>query len=213
MRQLKMLFYGAALIMILGVGLKSVVYAGSNTSPAVTTNANDDVTIAWNYIGQGNIPTILAKRYDGSGAPIDNAEFPVSSPFAAPSIFNYGPDIATDSANNSVVVWCSYEFSSPGENIKIVYTRLSPPRETSRAEEDPQVISILPQQDEEDIEINLLNIPFSPVVAIDSEDNMAIAWSYYDFKTTENGIYLVVVGSDGTESEPVTVVDNTEEYT
>jgi hypothetical protein len=56
-------------------------------------------------------------------------------------------------------------------------------------------------------------MPFSPVVAIDSEDNMAIAWSYYDFKTTENGIYLVVVGSDGTESEPVTVVDNTEEYT
>jgi len=210
MRQLKMLFYGAVLIMILGVGLKSVVYADSNTSPAVATNANDEVTIAWNYMGQGNIPTILAKRYDGSGAPIDNAEFPVSSPFAAPSIFNYGPDIATDSANNSVVVWCSYEFSSPGENIKVVYTRLSSPNETSLAEEESQGISILPQQDDEAVEINLFNIPFSPVVAIDSEDNMAIAWSYYDFKTTENGIYLTVVGSDGTAIEPVKVVDNTE---
>lgn len=213
MRQLKILFYGAVLTMILGVGMESVVYADTNTSPAVTTNANDDVTIAWNYLGQGSMPTILAKRYDGNGVPIDNRAGSVSSPFAAPSIFNYGPDIATDSANNSVVVWCSYEFSSPGENIKIVYTKLSPPSETSRAEEEPQVISILPQQDDGEVEINLLNIPFSPVVAIDSEDNMAIAWSYYDFKTTENGIYLAVVGSDGTASEPVKVVDNTEEYT
>ena len=153
MRQLKILFYGTVLTIILGVGIEDVVYANTNISPAVATNANDEVTIAWNYLGQGSMPTILAKRYDRNGVPIDNMAGSVSSPFAAPSIFNYGPDIATDSANNSVVVWCSYEFSSPGENIKIVYTKLSPPNQISRAEDKSQVISISPQQDDEEIEI------------------------------------------------------------
>jgi len=207
-------------MVILGIGVENVVYANSltplslldiNALPAVATDGNDNVTITWGYLGLGSIPGILAKRYDPDGEPIDSIGFWVSSPFAAPSIFNYDPDIATDSANNSIITWCSYEFSSPAKNIQVVYAKVNPPSETSRADTIPQVKAISPQQEEE--EINLLNIPFSPVIAVDSSDNIAIAWSYYDFKSGENGIYLVVIDSQGTAIDPVKIVDNTEEFT
>ncbi|KPJ61725.1 MAG: hypothetical protein AMJ42_01025 [Deltaproteobacteria bacterium DG_8] len=223
MKRFKVLFCRALLIMILGFGVENVVYANSltplslidiNAWPAVATDANNNVTITWGYLGLGNIPGILAKRYDPDGDPIDNIGFWVSSPFAAPSIFNYDPDIATDSANNSVITWCSYEFSSPAKNIQIVYTKVAPPDETSQTDTVPKVIAISPQQeDDEEEEINLLNIPFSPVIAVDSSDNIAIAWTYYDFKSGENGIYLVVIDSQGTAIDPVKIVDNTEEST
>jgi hypothetical protein len=141
--------------------------------------------------------------------------FWVSSPFAAPSIFNYDPDIATDSANNSVIAWCSYVFSSPGKNIQVVYSKVAPPSEGSGGGVMSKVTAISPQQEEEEEtgEINLLNIPFSPAVAVDSEDNIAIAWVYYDFENGENGIYLTVVSSEGTAIDPVKIVDNVEEFT
>lgn len=220
MKKIKLGFCSAILIMILGVGIGEVACADSitplslldiNALPAVATNGNDGFTITWGYLGLGSIPGILAKRYNSNGEPIDNVGFWVSSPFAAPSIFNYDPDIATDSANNSVVAWCSYVFSSPGKNIQVVYTKVESPGETSRLEEVPRVAAISPQQ--EDVEINLLNIPFSPVIAVDSEDNIAIAWSYYDFESGENGIYLTVINSEGTAIDPVKIVDNVEEFT
>ena len=220
MKRIKLGFCSVILLMILGVGIGEVACAGSitplslldiNALPAVATNGNDGFTITWGYLGLGSIPGILAKRYNSNGEPIDNVGFWVSSPFAAPSIFNYDPDIATDSANNSVVAWCSYVFSSPGKNIQVVYTKVGSPGETSRVDEVPRVAAISPQQ--EDVEINLLNIPFSPVIAVDSEDNIAIAWSYYDFESGENGIYLTVINSEGTAIAPVKIVDNVEEFT
>ncbi len=220
MKRIKLGFCSAILIMILGVGIGGVACADSitplslldiNALPAVATNGNDGFTITWGYLGLGSIPGILAKRYNSNGEPIDNVGFWVSSPFAAPSIFNYDPDIATDSANNSVVAWCSYVFSSPGKNIQVVYTKVESPSEASRVDEVPRVAAISPQQ--EDAEINLLNIPFSPVIAVDSEDNIAIAWSYYDFESGENGIYLNVISSEGTAIDPVKIVDNVEEFT
>ncbi len=220
MKRIKLGFCSAILIMILGVGIGEVACADSitplslldiNALPAVATNGNDGFTITWGYLGLGSIPGILAKRYNSNGEPIDNVGFWVSSPFAAPSIFNYDPDITTDSANNSVIAWCSYVFSSPGKNIQVVYTKVESPGETSRVDEVPKVAAISPQQ--EDAEINLLNIPFSPVIAVDSEDNIAIAWSYYDFESGENGIYLTVINSEGTAIDPVKIVDNIEEFT
>ena len=220
---MKRITYGfccAVLVVIFGLGVSGIVYADSikplslldiNALPSVATNANDDFTIAWGYLGLGSIPGILAKRYNSNGQPIDNVGFWVSSPFAAPSIFNYDPDIATDSANNSVIAWCSYVFSSPGENIQVVYTKVKPASEAGRVNEVPKAYSISPQQ--EDAAINLLNIPFSPVIAVDGEDNIAIAWSYYDFKSGENGIYLTVINSEGTAIAPVKIVDNVEEFT
>jgi len=112
MKRIKLGLCSAILIMILGVGMGEVACADSitplslldiNALPAVATNGNDGFTITWGYLGLGSIPGILAKRYNSNGEPIDNVGFWVSSPFAAPSIFNYDPDIATDSANNSVV--------------------------------------------------------------------------------------------------------------
>lgn len=222
MKRLIALFCKAVLIMILGVGVENVVCANSltplslldiNALPAVATDGNDNVTITWGYLGLGNIPGILAKRYNPDGEAIDNMGFWVSSSLAAPSIFNYDPDIATDSANNSVITWCSYEFSIPGKNIQVVYKKVEPPSETNRADAISKVTAILPQQEDGEEEINLLNIPFSPVIAVDSNDNIAIAWSYYDFKSGENGIYLVVIDSEGVAIDPVKIVDNTEEVT
>jgi hypothetical protein len=71
----------------------------------------------------------------------------------------------------------------------------------------PVVTVVSPQQDQG--ESNLFTIiPFLPVIAVDSEDNIAIAWSYYDFESGESGIYLVVVDSSGTAIDPVKVVSN-----
>lgn len=222
MKRLKILLCSIIITMILGAGTRDVVYANSltplslldiNTLPAVATDGSDNFTVTWGYLGLANIPSILAKRYDSDGEPINNAGFWVSSPFAAPSIFNYDPDIVTDSANNSVIAWCSYEFSSPGKNIGIVYTKVAPPSETSQAVTVPKVTAISPREEDGGGEINLLNIPFSPVIAVDGEDNIAIAWSYYDFESGENGIYLVVIKSDGTTINPVKIVDNIEGVT
>lgn len=213
MKWIRVLFYRAVLIMILGIVIGNVVYADINAQPAVAINGNDEVTITWGYLGLGSIPSILAKRYDQEGEPIDNVEFSVSSPFGAPSIFNYDPDAATDSANNSVVTWCSYEFSSPGKNIQVVYKKVPPPSETSLVDTTPKVTAISPQQYNGEEEINLLNIPFSPAIAIDSEDNIAIAWAYYDFESGESGIYLVVMDSSGTAITPVKVVSNLPDIT
>jgi len=221
MKGFKVLLSRALIIITLGLGVENVVYANSltplslidiNALPAVATDANDNVTITWGYLGLKNIPGILAKRYGPDGNPIDNRGFWVSSPFAAPSIFNYDPDIATDSANNSIITWCSYQFSSPPKNIQVVYTKVAPPDEASRTISKVRTIS--PQQeDDEEEEINLLNIPFSPVIAVDSSDNIAIAWAYYDFKSSENGIYLEVIDSEGTAIDPVKIVDNIEDST
>lgn len=214
MKWMKILFCGAFLTMIVGIGAGNVVYAeGINALPAVATSSNGDATITWGYLGLENIPSILARRYDQEGEPIDSEEFSVSSPFGAPSIFNYDPDVATDSANNSVVTWCSYEFSSPAENIKVVYAKIPPPSGAGRANPVPKVTVVSPQQDDEEEEINLLNIPFSPAIAVDSEDNAAIVWCYYDFESGENGIYFSVVDSQGTAMDPVKIVDNLEEST
>ena len=222
MKKTKLSLLSAMFIMIFGVGIGEVACAGSiaplslvdiNTLPAVATDSNDNVTITWGYLGLGSIPGILAKRYNSVGEPIDNVGFWVSSPFTAPSIFNYDPDIATDSSNNSVIAWCSYVFSCPGENIQVVYSKVAPPSEGSGGGVMSKVTAISPQQEEETGEINLINIPFSPAVAVDSEDNVAITWAYYDFESGKNGIYLVVVNSEGTAIDPVNIVDNVEEFT
>lgn len=206
MKWMKVLYCKAILVIILGAGIGNVLYADINVLPAVATNGNDEVTITWGSLGLGSIPSILAKRYGSNGEPIDNVEFSVSSPFGAPSIFNYDPDVATDSANNSIIVWCSFEFSSPAKNIQVVYTTVKPPSVSSQADKMPVVTVVSPQQDGE--ESNLLNIPFSAVITVDSEDNIAIAWSNYNFESGESGIYLLVVDSSGTAITPVKVVSN-----
>ena len=198
--------------MILGMVMVKSGYADANILPAVAVNGNDDATITWSYLGRGSIPSIIYKRYDKEGAPIDNVGQPASSSFGSPSFYNYDPDVATDSAGNSVIVWCTYEFSSPGENISVVYTVISPPSETSRETAAPQVKTILPQENEE-VEINLLNFPFSPVVAIDGEDNIAIAWATYDFKSGASGIYLATGTITEGMSEAIKVIDNIEAAT
>jgi len=189
--------------------LNPLAFLDVNGLPAVATDSSDNVTITWGYLGLGNIPGILAKRYNSEGTPIDNVGFWVSSPFAAPSLLNYDPDIATDSSGNAIIAWCAFEFSSPAKNIQVVYKKVSPPTATSSLDAAPAIRAISPQQDEE--EINLLNIPFAPVVAVDSSDNIAIAWNYYDFESGENGILLTVISSSGTAIEPVTVVSNVPE--
>ncbi len=220
MKKLQGLFCVAIIItaLVSGAATANRVHANSlnplalldvNGQPAVATDSSDNITITWGYLGLGNIPGILAKRYNSAGTPIDNVGFWVSSPFAAPSLLNYDPDIATDSSGNSIIAWCAYEFSSPAKNIQVVYKKVSPPNATSSLDAASAIRAISPQQDE----INLLNIPFAPVVAVDSSDNIAIAWNYYDFESGENGILLTVISSSGTAIDPVTVVSNVPETT
>jgi hypothetical protein len=178
-----------------------------NTLPAVATDSNDNFTITWGYLGLGHLPGILAKQYNANGTPIDSTEFWVNSSFDFSAILNYDPDIATDSANNAVIVWCSYGLTSTDTSTPVVYTKVGPPLQAGAAAAGPlQVTAISPQQEDE--VVNPLMFPFTPVVAVDSSDNIAIAWSYFDISSGESGIYLVVVDAGGTVGTPVKVVDN-----
>jgi hypothetical protein len=202
--------------MCVEAGIENACYANSltplsvldvNALPAVATDSNDNFTITWGYLGLGHLPGILAKQYNANGTPIDNIEFWVNPSLGASSLLNYDPDIATDSTDNAVISWCSYGITSTATNIQVVYTKVDPPLQTSGAATAPlQVTAISPQQ--EDGGLSLLTIPLTPVVAVDSSDNIAIAWSYFDIGTFENGIYLVVIDSGGTVGNPVKVVDN-----
>jgi hypothetical protein len=173
----------------------------------VATDSNDNFTITWGYLGLGHTPGILAKQYNANGTPVDNTEFWVNSPFDFSAILNYDPDIATDSVNNAVIVWCSYGLTSTATSTQVVFTKVGPPLQAGAAATGPvQVTAISPHQEDE--LVNPLLFPFTPVVAVDGSDNIAIAWSYLDISTGESGIYLVVADSSGTAGTPVKVVDN-----
>ena len=178
-----------------------------NALPAVASDSTDNFTITWGYLGLGHLPGILAKQYDANGTPIDSTEFWVNSSSDVSSLLNYDPDIATDSADNAVIAWCSYGLNSTATTPQVVYTKVGPPFQAGAAATGPlQVTAISPQQ--EDDLLNLFTFPLSPAVAVDSSDNIAIAWSYFDISTFESGIYLVVIDSSGTVGTPVKVVDN-----
>jgi hypothetical protein len=216
MKRITLLFCFVLLIVCVGVGINHAIYANPlapsslldvNTLPAVATDSNDNFTITWGYLGLGHLPGILAKQYYANGTPVDATEFWVNSSASVSSLLNYDPDIATDSTNNAVIVWCSYSLTSTATNTQVVYTKVRPPFQAGASAAGPlQATAISPHQ--EDGVLNPLSFPLAPVVAVDSSDNIAIAWSYFDISTGESGIYLVVIDPSGTAGTPVKVVDN-----
>jgi hypothetical protein len=181
-----------------------------NSLPTVATNGNDNFTITWGYLGLGHMPGILAKRYDANGDPIDITEFWVNSSAGTVSLLDYDPAVASDSANNAVIAWCSYGLAASASNLQVAYAKIPDPTATGEpVAESKKLTHIAPQQT--DGEINPLRIPYTPVVAVDNNDNIAIAWSYIDAETAESGIYLVIVNANGTVGKPIKVVDNTME--
>ncbi len=64
----------------------------------------------------------------------------------------------------------------------------------------------MPQQEGDPQEI--ISIPYSPAIAIHSDDTIAIVWSYFTVGTNESGIYLSVVKTDGKAGTPVKVASN-----
>ncbi|MDX1778861.1 MAG: hypothetical protein R3339_08260, partial [Thermodesulfobacteriota bacterium] len=181
-----------------------------NSLPTVATDSNDNFTITWGYFGLAHKPGILAKQYDANGDPIDIAEFWVNSSAGTFSLLDYDPAVASDSANNAVIAWCSYGLAASASNLQVAYAKIPDPAPAGEpAAESKKLTHIAPQQT--DGEINPLRIPFTPAVAVDNSDNIAIAWSYIDAETAESGIYLVIVDASGTVGNPIKVVDNTME--
>ncbi len=179
-----------------------------NAMPAVATDSNNNFTVTWSYMGLGHLPGILAKRYDSSGQALDSTGFWVNSGFGSTALFNYDPDIVTDSTDNAVIAWCAIGLLS-SESAQVVYTRVSPSLAAAASDASPAPLSaITPQQDGDPQEI--LSIPYSPAIAIHSDDTIAIVWSYFTVGTNESGIYLTVVKPDGTAGDPVTVASNME---
>ncbi len=216
MKRIRVFLCLALLSVSLWAGLQHTVHANEltplslldiNSLPSVATDGNDNFTITWGYLGLGHLPGILAKRYDATGEPIDTTEFWVNSSSDASSLMNYDPDIATDSTNNAVIAWCSYGLMASESNVQVVYTKMPDPMPTVRAVPEPEKFSdIKPQQSEGEVIYSAY--PFTPVVAVDDSDNIAIAWSYLDAGTLESGIYLAIIDSSGTVGDPVKVVDN-----
>jgi hypothetical protein len=179
-----------------------------NAMPAVATDSNNNFTVAWSYLGLGHLPGILAKRYDASGEALDSTGFWINSGFGSTALLNYDPDIVTDSTNNAVIAWCALGLLS-SENAQVVYTKVSPHLAASASATSPVPLStITPKQDQDPQEI--LSIPYSPAIAIHSDDTIAIVWSYYTVGTNESGIYLTVVKPDGKAGTPVKVASNIE---
>jgi len=179
-----------------------------NAMPAVATDSNNNFTVTWGYMGLGHLPGILAKRYDSNGEALDNTGFWVNSGFGSTALLNYHPDIVTDSENNAVIAWCAFGLLS-SESAQVVYTRVSPHLAAAAADAPPATLSaISPQQ--EDAPQAILSIPYSPDIAIHSDDTLAIVWSYFIVGTGESGIYLVVVKPDGKAGNPVKVASNME---
>ena len=179
-----------------------------NAMPAVATDSNNNFTVAWSYMGLGHLPGILAKRYDSSGQALDSTGFWVNSGFGSTALLNYDPDIVTDSTNNAVIAWCALGLSSSA-GAHVAYTRVSPPLAAAAPATSPVRLSaITPQQD--DVPQEILSIPYSPAIAIHSDDTIAIVWSYFTVGTNESGIYLTVVKPDGKAGTPVKVASNIE---
>jgi len=179
-----------------------------NALPAVATDSNNNFTVTWGYMGLGHLPGILAKRYDASGEALDSTGFWVNSTFGSTALLNYDPDIVTDSENNAVIAWCALGLSS-SESAQVVYTRVSPHLEAAASDASPSPLSAISPQQEDDPQ-EILSIPYSPAIAIHSDDTLAIVWSYFTVGTNESGIYLVVVKPDGKAGNPVKVASNIE---
>ncbi len=219
MKILRMLLFLALVSFSLWTGLEHDVHANPltplslidiNSSPTVATNGNDNFTITWGYLGLAHMPGILAKRYDANGDPIDIMGFWVNSSAGTFSLLDYDPAVAYDSANNSVIAWCSYGLEASASNLQVAYAKIPDPTEIGDpVAESKKLTQIAPQQT--DGEINPLRVPFTPVIAVDNSNNIAIAWSYIDAQTLESGIYLVIVNASGTVGKPIKVVDNTRE--
>jgi hypothetical protein len=82
----------------------------SETSPAIASDGSGDFVVVWHQsVGQdGSSAGVFGQRYDGSGAPL-GAEFQVNTFTTGPQ---YGPDVASDTAGNFVVVWTSAQDGS-----------------------------------------------------------------------------------------------------
>ena len=219
MNRIRMLLFFVLLSFSLLSGLQHEVYANEltplslldiNSLPTVATDGNDNFTITWGYLGLGHMPGILAKRYDANGESIDIQEFWVNSSSGTFTLLDYDPVVASDSANNAVIAWCSYGLAASASNLQVSYAKIPSPVETGEpVAESKKLTKIAPQQS--DTVINPFLIPLTPAIAVDSSDNTAIAWSYIDAETGETGIYLVIVDSGGTVGDPIKVVDNTTE--
>ncbi len=178
-----------------------------NAMPAVATDSNNNVTVTWGYMGLGHLPGILAKRYDAGGEALDSTGFWVNSGFGAGALLNYDPDVVTDSENNAVIAWCALGLSSSA-GAQVVYTRVSPHLQAASDATPSSLAGISPRQEEEPQA--MLSIPYSPSIAIHTDDTIAIVWSCFTVGTNESGIYLVVVKPDGKAGNPVKVASNME---
>jgi hypothetical protein len=215
MKNAVLLFCSFSLVAILLAGSAGIAPAQAirpralfdmNALPAVATDSNNNFTVTWGYLGLGHLPGILAKRYDSSGQALDSTGFWVNSGFGSTALINYDPDIAMDSTNNAVIAWCALGLLSE-ESVQVVYTKVRPPLEAGAPASSPAPLSaISPQQDDDPQPI--LSIPYSPAIAIHSDDTIAIVWSYFTVGTNESGIYLSVVKPDGKMGTPVKVASN-----
>lgn len=179
-----------------------------NAMPSVATDGNDNFIVTWSSMAPGQLPGIQAKRYDANGEALDPTGFRVNSGFGSTALFNYDPDIVTDSNNNAVIAWCALGLIS-SEIAQVIYSRVSPPFEAAAADVSSSPLSaISPQQ--ADTPPVALSIPFCPAIAIHRDDTIAIVWSYFTLGTNESGIYLLVVKPDGKAAKPVKVASNIE---
>jgi hypothetical protein len=75
-----------------------------NADAAVASDAVGNFIVAWTSRGNSGVNGILARRYNGSGAPLGSA-FQVNSYVTG---YEARPDVASDAAGNFAVVWTDF---------------------------------------------------------------------------------------------------------
>jgi hypothetical protein len=141
-------------------GGEIMVYDGNSShSPSVAADSSNNFIVAWEESGD-----IYARRYNSSGVAQGN-EFQVDQ--GAGGDRQTDPDIATDSTNKFIVTWVDENNGSgSGEHIFARrYDSAGNPLGGQFSVDSGSNISVTAQP---------------PAIAVDSNDNFIIAWSFSD---------------------------------
>src|SRR6185295_152428 len=135
--------------------------------PKVASDANGDVVVVWESIGQdGSGPGVFGRRFNSAGTPV-GTEFQVNS---ATTSSQSSPSIASDPSGNFVVVWVS-SHSDIGDIFAKRYNAAG-----------------VPQGAEFRVNAYTSGSQRRPSVAVDGSGNFVVVWDR-DFDGSNYGVF------------------------
>jgi hypothetical protein len=169
-----------------------------NRSPAVAADSLSNFTVTWARGTQSNLylGAILAKRYDANALPLGAGADRVDG-----SLVNSSPAVAVDSQDSLVFAWNFFGLSFPLPGIGIALKKVD-----SGGELDFNQIRVDTS--------SLTTLALSPAIAVNSQDEIVVAWSYLAVGDSgagelvgDNGVVFKVFSPEGDVAVPEVLVD------